>query len=185
VYSITGYTLCWINCHRRCCCLLANGSTGLNGTLFLNCYVSANIAILPRPALSFRTLRFSTNLEHLEADVQRYSKQLKRVNRHWRVSRLVISGDPPTQPQHPQQQQGWCRPKMSISEYNGSDEEVLQVHSAAARTRSMKQIFIGGLLLGLSNNCRTWTLYSTKIPPSSRSVYSKPFINTNLNVDYT
>ena len=24
---------------------------------------------------------------------------------------------------------------MSISEYNGSDEEILQVHSAAARTR--------------------------------------------------
>jgi hypothetical protein len=73
-------------------------------------------------------------LDNLE-DVGKYSHLLKRVNGHGRVSLLVITGDPPTQPQQPQQQQDWSRPRMGITEYKGTDEDILRVHLAVARTR--------------------------------------------------
>lgn len=72
-------------------------------------------------AITYRTLKFSTDLGQLGEDVGKYSHLLKRVNGHGRVSLLVITGDPPTQPQQPQHQQDWSRPRMGITEYKGTD----------------------------------------------------------------
>lgn len=72
-------------------------------------------------AISYRTLAFSTDFAKLEKDVQGYSKLLKRVDGHGRVTRLVISDPPST---HTQQQEKWHRHKMSNAQYNGSDLDV-------------------------------------------------------------
>jgi hypothetical protein len=77
-------------------------------------------------SISYQTLRFSANLEHLDKDVQMYSQLLNRVNGHGRVSRLIISGGFVT---NPQEQQEWRRPTMTVAEYCGDDDdEIITEH---------------------------------------------------------
>lgn len=91
--------------------------------------------------LLFRTLKFSVHdSRQLAEDVQKYSQILQRLDGYRHVRRLIIdSGDkkistektPEPQQQkkeqpEKQQQQQWHRPRLSITEYSGHDDEILE-----------------------------------------------------------
>lgn len=88
-------------------------------------------------AISYQTLAFSTNIGKLQQDIQEYSKLLKRVNGRGRVSRLIITDEIRTKT--PQQEE-WCRPKMSRSQYNGSDIDVFKEKQMSYEKRPVRDV---------------------------------------------